>query len=44
VNDVFEAKSRLLGVDGGKECTDDGVVGVAMLVTDECAECPPSLD
>jgi hypothetical protein len=31
------------GVDGGKECVEDGVVGVGMLVIDDCAEWP-SLD
>ena len=44
VIDVLEDTSRLRGVEGGKEVVDDGVVGVPILVMDECEEWPPSLD
>jgi hypothetical protein len=36
--DAFEASPRRLGVDGGAEFTDEGVVGVGILLTEECEE------
>lgn len=35
VMDGFDPRSRLRGVEGGNECTDEGVVGVAILVIDD---------
>ena len=36
--DVFWPISLRRGVEGGRECADDGVVGVRMLETDDWAE------
>lgn len=44
VVDVFDPSSLRRGVEGGNECVEPGVVGVGMLVIDDCDECPPSLD
>jgi hypothetical protein len=44
VIDGFDATSRRRGVDGGNECTEEGVVGVGMLVIEDCEECPPRRD
>jgi hypothetical protein len=44
VIDDFEPSSRRRGVDGGNECTEDGVLGVGILVIDDCDEWPPSRD
>ena len=42
--DGLDARSRRRGVEGGSECADVGVAGVGILVIDDCAEWPPSLD
>jgi hypothetical protein len=42
--DDFCANSRLRGVEGGIDCVEHGVVGVGILVMDECDEWPPILD
>ena len=44
VTDVFDPSSLRRGVDGGTEWVEMGVVGVGILVIDDCDECPPSLD
>jgi hypothetical protein len=44
VTDDFEPSSLRRGVKGGNECVEPGVVGVGILVIDDCDECPPSLD
>src|SRR3569833_90488 len=42
--DVFWPTSYRRGVDGGRQCAEDGVVGVGMLDTDDWAEWPPRRD
>jgi hypothetical protein len=44
VMEVFDASSRRRGVDGGTECTEEGVVGVGILEIEDCDECPPRRD
>lgn len=42
--DDFDPSSLRRGVDGSSEWVELGVVGVAILVIDDCDECLPSLD